>query len=403
MKFPTFLSLFFIFPIGSSAELRLDLDSAVTLALRSHAQLAAARLEVAVAKARLIDAGKLPNPEVEVSLTRSQAGGDDREGNVFAGFSQRFPITDRLRQTRKVREVDVELAIAEVQDAERRFIGAVQREYLRALEAEATISVLTDLKTNAQDYVALAEQRLKEALGSELDLASAKTEALLADQSLRVGEGHFRETLAALRPLLGLDPEAQVRLTDGLSDAVAELRDQVNVGPPAAPDRADVVSALLALQRAEAMLDLAHAERLEDWEVSLGYENERTVDEPFDADRDHFFGVGLRIPLPFRNKGKGRMAEAEVAVAVESVRRTHIAFSGMQADLLPLLEQREEQTREAYAQGAIDFYPVIQLQQQKGKLRQMLLANEGEYALALSTLQTAQGSHPALNPFPTSQ
>ncbi|MEM7010207.1 MAG: TolC family protein, partial [Verrucomicrobiota bacterium] len=317
---------------------------------------------------------------------------------------------------REVRQADVRLARAEVAEAERQFINDVQHQFVLALAAKAKIEVLAELEAGTTAYVDLAKQRLEVAQGSQLDVTSVQIEVVLAKQAKQQAEGDLREAEAALRPLLGLTPDAGLTLSGDLSSVIAALRRSTRLTVPSDLARADIVAAQLKLDRAESATHLAHSERREDWEWFVGYESERSIDQPIGAERDHFFGVGLRIPLPLRNKGEGRIAEAkaqaeqaqqllaatrlqasgEVASAIEAVRKAQVAGAGLRDETLPLLDEREAKTREAYEQGVIDFTAVLQLQQQRARLREALLVSDQEHALALARLQAVLGSNPNL-------
>lgn len=395
----------------------LTLDGAVSLALERHPQLMAARLEVAAAEARLIDAGKLPNPEIEFSGRRSQAEGEEWEGSAFAGISQRFPVTDRLRRSRDVRSAEIDLAQWEVRNAERELIAEVQSQFVRVLGARERTRLMEELVSHASAFVTLAEQRLAEAQGSELDVASARTEVTLASQARLRAESEVRAALAALRPLLALEPGAPLEPAGDLRSAIAQLHRSVTLQPRTTLERSDVVAARIELERAEAEQRLAVAQRWEDWEMAFGYEFERSVDEPVGAERDHYFGLGLRIPLPLRNRGEGRIAEAgakaakaawllqaarsvslgEVAREIEAVHQASSLANSLATETIPLLEERREKTKQAYARGLIEFVMVLQLEQQQARLREALLDSFRDEALALVRLQAAQGSHPCFN------
>ncbi len=92
----------YIFPItflllGGTSLLRAEsftLESAVAYARKNNADLAAARFSIDEASARLLQAGRLSNPEVESELTPNVRG---REYTFGIGFSQKFPLTNRLR------------------------------------------------------------------------------------------------------------------------------------------------------------------------------------------------------------------------------------------------------------------------------------------------------------------
>jgi len=75
-----------IFPQVSAAVF--SCDQAVLQALGHNVDLEAARLTVAEARGRLIQAGRLSNPEVETAI-RPHVNGRERLGEF--GITQRFP------------------------------------------------------------------------------------------------------------------------------------------------------------------------------------------------------------------------------------------------------------------------------------------------------------------------
>ena len=88
----------------------LSVESAVEIAIHENKELSSARLLVNEALGRARKAGVLSNPELEMEV----AGGQDFEGRVMAGITQRFPLTARLRLERQLSDLDVKMADLEV-------------------------------------------------------------------------------------------------------------------------------------------------------------------------------------------------------------------------------------------------------------------------------------------------
>lgn len=398
---------------------RLTIDEAVSRAVSSHPQLAVARSNIAIAQGRLIDAGKLDNPIFEFSLTSQIADGPDREGTVFMGYSQKFPVTDKLLRQRDLGIADVKLASAEVHEAERKFILQVQSAYIDAVGAIALIDVLERLENESEEYIKLAKAQAQMALASELDVAAAETEKALATQSRILAECDYREAIAELKPLLGMGHSEDLRLSQSLNSVVSTLGSTVRYTVPDQLNRADVVAARVRQQRAKIDQKLARSERLEDWEVETGYQSGRSVDEPVGVERERFVGVGLKIPLPIRRKGQGRIAEAaaqsdkaghefhlahtnalaEVRVRIAALCRVVETIDSLQERVLPQLKAREQKTKQAFEEGLVTFNQVILLRQQQSRIGEALIDAKTEQAHALSKLQSALGSNPCLSSF----
>ena len=398
----------------------LTIDEAVHSALQRHPQLKVAKSDIVIAQARLIDAGKLENPMLEFAVTSQVKDGPDREGSLFIGYSQTFPVTDKLLRQRDLGKAEVQVACAEVREVERNFIARVQEAYIRALGAKALIIEMQRIEQATEKSIDQARNQMAAAVGSELDVASAETEKVLASQDRILAEGAYRQALARLRPLLGIHSNDTISLSDNLTSIIARL-DQTVSGSISTNDlkRADLVAAQVRKKMAQADQELARSEALEDWEFNAGYEATRTIDEPVGAERDRFLSMGVKIPLPVRKKGEGRIAEtravsekvdheiavieaqqkAEVAAALAEVQAARLTAENLNDKVLPQLKSREGKTWQAYQEGLVNFNQIILLQQQQTRTQKATTQARIDEALALARLQHAVGSHPALESY----
>ncbi len=401
------------------AQPRLSLDQAVERALVNHPQLKAAKSEIAIAQAKLIDAGKLENPFLEFEIASQLKDGPDREGAMFVGYSQAFPVTDKLLRQRQLSIVEVQLACAEVREIERAFIARVQEAYIRALGAKALVAEMSHIESSTQKSIDLSRSQVAVALGSELDVAAAETELVLVAQDRVVAEGSYRQALAALRPLLSMAPAELLVLADSLPAVIARLDAAIDIGKSSRSVRTDIIAAQMNKERALADQKLAQSEKMEDWELNAGYEASRSVDEPIGVERERLLSLGVKIPLPVRKRGAGRIAEAqarseqadheiaiataaqqsEAAAALAEMHAARATTDFLKGRVLPQLKDRESNTWRAYREGLADFNQIIVLQQQQTRTHKAITQSRLDLALALIRLQSAQGSHPSLQAY----
>ncbi len=392
---------------------QLSMEQAVRHALEHHPQLAVARSDIAVAQGRLIEAGRLDNPELEFAVGSQAKDGSDREGSIFVGYHQKFPVTGKLLLQRDLGKADVHLASAEILEVERRIIAEVQRAYIDAVGARELAAELRQIERELEKSVQLAKSSVAAAIGSELDVSAAKTERLLVAQDRSRAEGDYRQAIARLRPLLHL-AEGSVEVSDSLEQVIAAIQPTVGDASAEGVDRADITAAQLRQRRAAVDHQLAQSEVLEDWELSLGYEATRSHDEPVGAERDRILSLGMRVPIPVRKQGESRVAVAkarseqaghqlealraetlgDIGVQRVAVRNADASVKILRQEVLPELAKREQQTLDAYNQGLVDFSRIILLQQQQAKIKRQLTEAQLQKALALSRLQHAMGSHP---------
>lgn len=398
---------------------QISLDEAVNTALENHSQLKIAKTDIAIAQAQLIDAGKMENPVFEFAVQSQTADGPDREGSVFMGYSQIFPVTDKLRRQRDLGISRVRLACAEVRDVERRFIAQVLQHYIDAVGAKELANEFVRLENETNRSIDLAKKQLANALGSELEVASAETEKLLVQQMRRSAEADYEVALAELRPYLNMEPGTPLNPTQRLDSIIAQLKPTIQRSRPSGFERPDIIAAQARITYHQTDKEMARAEAVEDWEISAGYESVRSVDEPIGAERDLFLGIGLKIPLPVRKKGLGRIAEAsanaekakyqlastqitasgEIGTRTAEVESADIALISLRNRVLPQLEDREAKTLKGYEQGLLNFSQVIILQQQQSRTREAITKAKLAKATAMARLQEALGSNPKLKVF----
>ena len=91
-------------------------DMLPRLVRAQNPELTAARVRIREALARSAKAGRHANPELETSVEQNSRF---REWKAEIGFTQRFPVTDRLRLEREIGLTEVKAAEAEVREVER--------------------------------------------------------------------------------------------------------------------------------------------------------------------------------------------------------------------------------------------------------------------------------------------
>jgi cobalt-zinc-cadmium efflux system outer membrane protein len=302
------LVFFFSLALASRAE-RFTLDSAVIHAINNNPDLAAARLSVDEAKARLTHAGRLPNPDLESELRPNLAG---REFSVGVGFVQKFPLTDRLRLEKQISQSGVLQAETEVAAAERTLATAIRALGVRMLALQDEKVLKESMVNNSKELASSAAKIAAMGEGSSLEAAQFELEAQQLSIDVLNLEAEKAAILGQLRPLLGVPSEAPLVLDGALPPAVLP---RISV-----PDFKQLPDYQLALARVEAArhtLALAKASKWEDISVGLAAEIDRSEDAPEGLQTDGFLGLKLSVPLPLWNKNEGRIAEA-AASAVRS-------------------------------------------------------------------------------------
>src|SRR5207244_2439599 len=111
-------------------------------ALAQNKNLQAAREQLRQAEGRLKQAGLRPNPSLELSRSTDVLFANEGENGFSVALSQPFELGGKREKRISVAQAEVELAKAQIAEAERKLIGQLRTAYLRAAERSARLSLL---------------------------------------------------------------------------------------------------------------------------------------------------------------------------------------------------------------------------------------------------------------------
>ncbi len=410
--------LFFVYPMlahAADSSPQLSLADAINTARRENRDLTAAKFIIEQAQGRLMQAGLWPNPELEIARSSDRVFGDKGEYSGSAGFKQRFPISGRLADAENVARVDVASSIAEVRNQQRLLIGDVAGRYRELLVIHEKLRVNQQLEKTLQHLIDVTQKRLKvaEVSPADLNLEKLELQKLILSRSTLTIEKEVAEV--ALNQLLGREPTTALYLSEKI-DSKLNLDVLRKASAEAVSRRPDRQQLALQIDRAQAEVQLAKAERWEDWTVGFGYERDRTVfdSSTIPTDSSDLVGVSVSIPLPLWNRNEGKIAEAsasrgqahaqllalelkiqsEVQTAENQVRRLIDVLKQYDKESLPLAEQNVALLQKSYTDGLIAITAVIQAQQQQREIRQSYTEAVGDFLKSLTEFETTTASSP---------
>jgi len=398
-----------ISPAVSAAEL--TLNEAINIAMQNNKDLQAARYVVGRANARLLQAGLSENPRLELGASSGFLFKNASEYATSVGFSQQFPIAGRIARQKGVAQVDVYMASAEVEVAERKLARDTAATFYRLVILNKQIQERESLIIVDKKLVKLTRNRLKAAEVSELDLSTARIDLARLQQERILLQSRQKRQLALLNKLLGkpaaqpLEPDDSLARTQALPN-LADLQHQAfNLRP-------DLRVASLAMTRADAAKELADAQSWEDWTIGMRVEQSRlSITGAPRQEADRILGMTLSIPLPWRNKNQGRIAEAvvagsqaqarvdalklsisnAVASSYDEIERLKTALQSYKHDILPAADRNVSLSQQAYGLGQIPIYSVVQAQRQHSDAHVAYLNTLDQYLQVLVSLHYRVG------------
>lgn len=392
-----------------SAEL-LTVDQAVGVALANNGEVKIARLVVERARSRLTYAGRMPNPDLGLGRTTDLPFDDRGDYDLGIEFRQRFPISGRLARASEVARIEVDQALAEIRNVERIVVAEVVRAVRNLQVLDERRKVNADLHSSLKKLIAISEKKLGAAELSAADVNHSRLE--LAKLKLR--------EVAIDEERAGLVAEICDRL--GRTSATCDI----SVEPPsfavrlppleqasadALKRRPDRTLKYLDVERADSEIRLAQAERWDDWEVGVSYDQERRYSDGM-PERDEYVGLNLSVPLPLWNNNREAVVLAEVggsqarltlqllerkilnevSAAYLQLKRVLPAFEAFNSESVKLAHDNVRLINSSHEQGLVGVSVVIQSEQQLADVRQGSLDLGLAVLRALTEFETATAS-----------
>jgi cobalt-zinc-cadmium efflux system outer membrane protein len=392
-----------------AAETRLSVEGAAAYAEQHHPGLAAARLRIDEARGRLRQAGRLANPELELELSRNTRA---PEGSWGLAFTQKFPLTSRLRLEKSVSAAELEAAQAEVRNEERKLAGQVRELAVKVIALRQQRVLREKQISHSKDLANFTTKRVEAGEASALDAGQVQLETQQLEAELLQVDVTRATLIGELRPLLGLKAGTALDITGELSAPGRLPASGANPG-----SRADFLAAQAQIRAAEQGVELARAQKWEDVGVGFGVEHERSEDAPEGFERDTFLGLKFSLPLPLWNKNEGRIDEAQAAATrarkeadalAATIRGEAAAARGEMAalasiiakfdELIPAATRLEEQFRTSYGTGQVALPEVLRARVKRLELEQQRTDALRDYHVARVRHQTATATTPAPSP-----
>jgi cobalt-zinc-cadmium efflux system outer membrane protein len=198
---------------------RLSLDAAVAQALRSHPDVAAARLDIRAAEVRVMQVSAFQVPELNLTLDAmpgifKPAAADEQSVGVSQSFE--FPLKTKYR--RSAARFELRLAEISLQNVCVVLAVRVKKSYLKVLFAQAQIANLERVAALLKQFADLAAARYAAQSGTYLEVLRARLEMTKRNSDLIGWQGTLVRSQASLNRLLGIRGNVLPVLTEHFSE-----------------------------------------------------------------------------------------------------------------------------------------------------------------------------------------
>jgi cobalt-zinc-cadmium efflux system outer membrane protein len=362
--------------------------------------LAAARFRIDEAVGRMEQSGRLANPSFDSEVSHNVR---NAEGAIEFGFSQKFPVTNRLTLEKKITAAGILAAEAEVRDVERLLIAEARAEYVKFISIRERLVLLERQRKLSEELAEFITGASERGEISSLDAAQAKLAALRIETEARRLRTEETAVLGNLKPLVGIAADAGVSPSGNLPPISVPSIKRVN--------RPDLNAARIGVDAAATGIELEQARRRDDIEASVFAAGERVEDAPDGLENEGIIGFKLSIPLPFWNDNSGNIKEAtairdrkaqevkaielgirhESQTALTEMQQWAALVSELNDTLLPLAEEQTKLLGDAYLQGQGNLQAVLTSREQTLELLASKIDAAREFRLARIRYEAALG------------
>lgn len=391
-------------PPGAALDDGITEDEAVAIALWNNAAFQEILVDLGIARADLIQAGLLPNPEFVYFWPMS-----DKPYKYLFDFPIEAIWLRSIRVKAAAKEAD---RVAErLAQAGLDLLRDVRQAYADVVLAKERVRIAGEAVKLRGQVAAFAEKRLKAGDISPQEAATAHIDALQAEQdAVRVGYD-VPVLEERLRNLMGIGPLRCPLLLDPAPPPACPNVDADALTQEATKNRPDARAAIEAVAAAEARLKLARI----GWARFLG------IADATSGESGHVLGPALRFTVPLfnRNQGGSARAKAELERAARNqktveyqiildVQRAAFQYRQARAELevlrtkvRPEVERAIRRAQAAYQEGNVPIFIVLETTRQllDNYLREAIL--HGDLRRFWAELERSVGRR--LAPFPQSE
>ncbi len=390
----------------------------VRRALASNGELAAIRIDIERARARLRQAGLRPNPTLDFEQMTGRFTGAAGESEISVGLAVPLELGGKRRRRIELAQAEFEAVEAEVADRERRLTNEVRVLYVEALATLRELGTLEELNDLDLQTTRFVQARVNEGETAPIELNQLRVEVERLRSRRALLEGRLQSALLRLKSLTGVPPAELLRLrediaTPSLPTPPTSIDAAIDV---ALRTRPDLRFARLNEEVARAGLRLARAQGAPDVTPFTKYSYGRSVfdDTPVGVlrDRDKLLTFGVSVGIPVFNRNQGGKAEAAAAINqterrrafLEAVVRSEVqsayaryeaaqaAVTTFEQGVIPRSTENVRTIRAAYQIGAFSITDLLVEQRRLLDAQREFTEALAERYRALADLQAAIGA-----------
>ena len=401
------LVLVFMIIMFDSPVYSMTMDDVAQYAINNNPELVAQRLEERMARGQLEKASLLlkANPTIEGAVSKKERAPGE-EGNKFTNYgfklSQEFEIAGQRGARIDIAEKEISTAVLVIKDKERLLISEVKDSFGKVLALRKKSELAQEVVRLQEELLGLTKIKFQAGEVSGLDVNLAEVELSKAKRELLLVEREYRESLLALKGLMGLNPDMPLSVEGDLPSAIPNLPDKEMLKTVAFSERPDLKTVALEVRKTEAVIGLINKEAVPNVTLAGFYGKDEQKNE---------VGLTITIPLPFfdRKQGErleGRAKAEQAKIKVDGLKRTiereiEQAYTALESALEELSIFKEEILNKAaenlnllnlaFKEGKIGFFEVRLAQKETVDIQFAYLDSQLRMRIALNAIEKVTG------------
>ena len=390
------------------------LEQAVREAIANNLDLAAERLNVAVADTRAVTARLRPNPVLTVSGQTLNLLGATFSPNTPLGPNQfnvhtDFPFERGGKRQERIAVAREEKSLAElgVRETMRQVIAGVQNAFVDVQQARENLNLARENLKSLESVVAINESRLRAGDLSQVELDRSRVAALQYRAAVQQAQLQLDQAKIQLQLVMG----RRQRTTDFevggelRRDTVASSREELD--RLALARRPDYLSNQQSQARSRADLRLQLANGKVDFSVGTEFTRQAAWGVAGNS-----LGLYFSVPLPVFNRNQGEIARAQRelevlqarAAAAEAQIRTEVdrayrqytvsrqLLVSVESDMLARARGVRDTTEYSYRRGEASLVEFLDAQRAFNDAMQTFNDARASYARSLYLIDTVSGA-----------
>jgi cobalt-zinc-cadmium efflux system outer membrane protein len=383
MHFSRFLVICLTSVFGFVGEGQLTLEKAIALTMESNPKLKALYYEASARKSEITQAGRLPNPEVELELSEFAGSGKMKEldsAESTLTFNQKFLLGKKRQKEKRTASLKSAIAQKHMESERQSLVANVTKAFNKVLIAQERVSLQRQVADLSQKTYQTVSARVRAGKVSPLEEVKTKVALSLAHVSL---EQAIRELAAARHHLCsfwgGEFPDfAAVEGDLDIHSALPSL----NALLKASGKHPDIARTEVIVEFEKAIFDDEMAQRIPDISIKAGLQR-------FHENQDNAFIIGFSLPLKLFDRNKGNIQAAghrvnkadqnslatrvqhasQIHQTYQLITAIHLSASALKLEIIPSAKLAFEASSKGYQEGKFGLLDVLDAQRTLFEIR----------------------------------